>query len=473
MLFFQKFLILRAISSAAPGQIANPYRQILRRRVPEPLLALLIFLMGVFLWDNHFGVATGYEQGTCQMALLKSDRDLRLAEATTGLPGWLRWSLAIPDREEALETAVASLDALGREGALDGEGAYALVILDALRRGDNPADGLFTSFGLPGRPDPNLVLRRIEKNEDSWWDREYLREIKLVSESQVELHAGTADGDPRNRELALRAVVARGGVWLLVMAGSVCLPAMFRSFRAALKSTGRGYPGRWPIGLGLGVFLMAYLASLGFGKLLDWLISGALTGDGKPPIPLSPPVFVLLDGAARFLPALVAVGFLFRGGGHAISRLGLNAKPEGRLVLGSFALVTFIDLVLQRTVGPYGELDPSGGLSPMEVGRWGLVMTVTSACLAAPIAEEILFRGVLFRSLANRLRIPAATLLSAAVFSLVHFYDAYGLMSVGVLGAACALCFASSGRLTSAILLHMLYNSAIKIPEWIVYHAPL
>ena len=150
-----------------------------------------------------------------------------------------------------------------------------------------------------------------------------------------------------------------------------------------------------------------------------------------------------------------------------------HQQPDGGLILGTFALLTAIDQLLRRGIGADAPPDPTGGLSPMESGPWGLILALSSACIAAPVAEEILYRGVLFRSLANRLRVPAATLLSAAVFAIVHFYNAYGLVSVGVFGAACALCFAANGRLVSAIVLHSLYNSAIKIPEWIVYHAPL
>jgi len=471
--FFEKRPTFRGIDSHAPKPATNPYRQILRRHVPEPLLALLMFVMGVWLWNNHFGPAIAYDQNTCRMALLKIDRDLRLAEATDHLPPLLRSALAIEDRQAALKTAVDALDVLGAENALDDEGKYALAILEALRRGINPAQGTFLDLGLPGPPDVKAVIRRIADGEDPWWDREYLKQTGRLSTSEVALHAGTSEGDPRNHELALRAIVARGAVWVLVIAGLGFLPRVFRSFSRALRSRGTGYVGAWPMALGLGVFLMAYLASIGFGRTIDLLISGNLSGDGAAPVVLPSWLFALMDAATRFLPPLVALGFLFRRSRHAVDRLGLAARPDGALVLGTFALLAMIDQVLKHTLGASAAPDPPGGLSPMESGPSGLVLAVTSACLAAPIAEEILYRGVLFRSMANRLRVPAATLISAALFAIVHFYSAYGLVSVGIFGATCALCFAATGRLTTAILLHVLYNSAIKIPEWIVYHAPL
>ena len=169
----------------------------------------------------------------------------------------------------------------------------------------------------------------------------------------------------------------------------------------------------------------------------------------------------------------MALGFLYRRGGHVGSRLGLFAKPDLFLILGTFTLLTMIDFGLKHAFSGRMDHDPTGGLVSSEAGWWGLVLALASACLAAPVAEEILYRGVLFRSLANGIRVPAATLFSAAVFAVVHFYEPYGLVSVGIFGAACALCFAASGSLATAILLHMLYNFVIKVPEWIVYHAPL
>jgi membrane protease YdiL (CAAX protease family) len=85
----------------------------------------------------------------------------------------------------------------------------------------------------------------------------------------------------------------------------------------------------------------------------------------------------------------------------------------------------------------------------------------------------MLYRGVLFRAARNRIGVIPAALVSSTVFALLHFYDGYGLASVAVFGFSCALVYAGTGSLTTVIVLHMLYNSAIKIPEWIVYHAPL
>ncbi len=449
----------------------NPYRQILRRHFPEPVLALLIFLMGVWLWDNHLGPTAGYERDTCRMALLKLDRDLRLAESSQHLPPLVRKLLAIGEIPEIVNDGVAGLSLLAREHALDEDGAYALVILHSVAHGKNPVEGPFSSLGLPGPPDPRGVMRRFIEGEDRWWDREYLRGVGESGslEHSARLLAGMDDA--RNFDLLKRTALARGAVLAIAALGLAFIPATLRAWRRALKSEPRGYTGSWNLGTGLGIFLLAYLSAIGFGMLIDTLLSGR--PDAPDSIVLPPPVLALLYGATQFLPALIALAFLFRKARHAVSRLGLGAPPEIGLILGSFALLTAADFILRRTLGEAMPPDPAGGLSSSEAGFWGLALALSSVCLAAPIAEEILYRGILFRSLANRLRVPAATILSAAVFALAHFYNLYGLASVAITGIACALCFAASGRLSTAIALHALYNAAIKLPEWIFYHASL
>jgi membrane protease YdiL (CAAX protease family) len=467
LLFFKKTAMLRAID-APPAQ--NPYRMILRRRMPEPVLALLLFLMGVWLWDNHFGHEMGYEDDACRMALVKIDRDLRLAESAKEFPPWLRTAAGIESLEDTIQISVESLAILGTENALDVEGAYALAILDAMRHGNNPVRGPFSDPRLPGPPDPRIIIGRVADGQDSWWDRQYLIGFGNQGAIEIGLKPPTAEEDSRNRELTLRAVICRCAVWVFALVGVFFVPRTLGAFMRALRSRSKGYVGRISANFGLGVFLLAYLASVGFERFLSAVIAGEFTDR---PIYLEPPVLAALDAATRFLPALVALSFLYRRGGHVGSRLGLFAKPDLFLILGTFTLLTVIDFGLKHAFSGRMDHDPTGGLTSSESGWWGLVLALVSACLAAPVAEEILYRGVLFRSLANGLRVPAATLFSALVFAVVHFYEPYGLVSVGIFGAACALCFAASGNLATAILLHMLYNFVIKVPEWIVYHAPL
>jgi membrane protease YdiL (CAAX protease family) len=234
--------------------------------------------------------------------------------------------------------------------------------------------------------------------------------------------------------------------------------------KRGLHTRPAGYGGSWPLPLGVTVFLVATLAWIGFNTALDFGIA-SLPG-------LHPLAAILLDSAARLLPALIALGLLFKRPSHAVRVLGLDRPLEPCRVLGVFSLLMIADLLLRALLGG-GSVEPGGGLSAGEEGIWGLAFAVISACLLAPLVEEILYRGVLFPSFRNRLGALSAGIISSAIFALLHFYDGFGLLSVGFFGLACAMLYASTGSLLACIALHLLYNSSIKLPEWLIYHGPL
>jgi membrane protease YdiL (CAAX protease family) len=170
---------------------------------------------------------------------------------------------------------------------------------------------------------------------------------------------------------------------------------------------------------------------------------------------------------------MIALGLLFRKPSHAVRVLGLNRPVETKTILGIFSLLMITDQFLRHFLGSASSTDPGGGLSASEAGLWGLAFAITSACLLAPVAEELLYRGVLFRSFWNRFGVLPAAVMSSLVFALFHFYDGYGLASVWVFGLACAMLYAATGSLVAAVALHVLYNTSIKLPEWLIYHLPL
>jgi membrane protease YdiL (CAAX protease family) len=81
------------------------------------------------------------------------------------------------------------------------------------------------------------------------------------------------------------------------------------------------------------------------------------------------------------------------------------------------------------------------------------------AVVAAPLVEEYLFRGLVFKGLRRTMRPAVAILASAAIFAIVHppvsFVPVFGL------GVAAALAFEGSGSLLAPILAHALYNGAV------------
>ena len=63
-----------------------------------------------------------------------------------------------------------------------------------------------------------------------------------------------------------------------------------------------------------------------------------------------------------------------------------------------------------------------------------LVLQVLSLVVWAPVVEEIIFRGALYRYLRGYVRWWAAVFITALCFGLVHPYTTAGLVQVGIIG---------------------------------------
>jgi membrane protease YdiL (CAAX protease family) len=80
--------------------------------------------------------------------------------------------------------------------------------------------------------------------------------------------------------------------------------------------------------------------------------------------------------------------------------------------------------------------------------------------IAAPVSEEVCFRGMLFGGLRERMPRVAAALLSGAIFGALHALT--GVSAVPPLiafGFILALLYEKTGSIVPCILLHMLNNS--------------
>ena len=88
--------------------------------------------------------------------------------------------------------------------------------------------------------------------------------------------------------------------------------------------------------------------------------------------------------------------------------------------------------------------------------RWWLGFT---AVICAPLAEEYLFRGLLYRALDREWGGWPAVLASAVFFAIYH--PATSWLPVAAVGVACALLFKQSRRLWPCVVLHTVYNAVV------------
>jgi len=92
-------------------------------------------------------------------------------------------------------------------------------------------------------------------------------------------------------------------------------------------------------------------------------------------------------------------------------------------------------------------------------------LAVVLAVAVAPVAEELFFRGMFYRSIRDRSGIAAGVALSALLFGVVHvvaapWQDVVFLQTVMVAtGAGLALIYERRANLVASIAAHMAFNT--------------
>jgi membrane protease YdiL (CAAX protease family) len=159
---------------------------------------------------------------------------------------------------------------------------------------------------------------------------------------------------------------------------------------------------------------------------------------------------VVLWLARRALPGRLAV----LGWAPASARACGRAALQG---LGIFVAAGVVGAFLPPPhdgLGPLGRLDQMGPLSRLA----GALLAV----VAAPMVEELLFRGVLYTGLARRWSPAAAGTTTTLVFVALHVLQlgAYwpGWLFIGLVGALALRARVRAGSLLPAIALHATYN---------------
>ncbi len=85
----------------------------------------------------------------------------------------------------------------------------------------------------------------------------------------------------------------------------------------------------------------------------------------------------------------------------------------------------------------------------------------TQLAMLAPLTEETLFRGVLFRSLTGRLGIVGALVATSTLFAVLHPQLPLGFLGIFVLGTIFNTLYLLRGSLAPCIFAHALNNAAV------------
>lgn len=130
------------------------------------------------------------------------------------------------------------------------------------------------------------------------------------------------------------------------------------------------------------------------------------------------------------------------------------------IMVGVFVAFYILSAIWVAAIGenPDEELPDELGADESDVA---LVFVLLMVTLGAPVAEEFLFRGFLFRALRNWKGVIPATMIGGAVFGLIHAgsADAVALLPLALLGAGLCLLYHWTGSLYPCVALHAINNA--------------
>ncbi len=225
---------------------------------------------------------------------------------------------------------------------------------------------------------------------------------------------------------------------------------------------------------GLGVFAGSFLVALLAASSLGLAWAGARGLDqAEVPRDLG---FAVLSSVGLWVGFLGLPLLWSRWAGGPARLLGLRARwvdlPLGLAVgLGS-TLVTFVVSSIALSDQELEALESKArDTVDRASGPAAAALLVVVLCVATPLAEEVFFRGVLFRSLHRVAGLVVAVPLAGLVFGLVH-YDpdpvpgvvvAVQLGLLALFGMALCVLVHRTGRLGASIVAHAAFNSVTVI----------
>jgi membrane protease YdiL (CAAX protease family) len=121
-------------------------------------------------------------------------------------------------------------------------------------------------------------------------------------------------------------------------------------------------------------------------------------------------------------------------------------------------LLLFLTVRIARYFDLHPPVQPIHQLLFVEQSPAVLVLTILLASFIGPVAEEALFRGVIFGMIRRKRSRWTAMLISGAVFSAVHT-NLIGFLPIMALGCVLADLYERTGSLISPIAVHILHNT--------------
>jgi membrane protease YdiL (CAAX protease family) len=189
------------------------------------------------------------------------------------------------------------------------------------------------------------------------------------------------------------------------------------------------------------------------------------------------PVTVLQNIAFFGVPA----GFINVWYGEPLRRIGLPLLPPRRAVVSGLILGVAVLLLSSLTgfgveklaehfrylpwVARMLDYERTNAVAQMasslhHSGPLGLILGFFTVAIAAPLGEEMLFRGFALSALARRFGQGWGIVLSALLFAAPHSYSLLGISVIFLMGLILGYVYRTGGSLWTVILIHAVNNGA-------------
>ncbi len=265
------------------------------------------------------------------------------------------------------------------------------------------------------------------------------------------------------------ALLASGTLLLIVGAAHLY---MHRKWGRALAIPRIAGPSLLPIDAVICLLLFVTTGSF-LASLLNVLMSGS--AEATPPVETVSavsPRMIAVNAAAQLINVFVVIAVVRARLGQSFDAWGLTTRNFVRQLGGAVViyiavwpictLLVHLSAFALRFFG-VEELPEHGAIRTLldaDSPAWIRALTILSAVILAPIVEELIFRGVLFRAIAQASSSfwPAA-FISGLAFGLIHYSVPHTILPLVVFGVVLAYAYARSGSLTLVILIHAVFNA--------------
>jgi hypothetical protein len=142
--------------------------------------------------------------------------------------------------------------------------------------------------------------------------------------------------------------------------------------------------------------------------------------------------------------------------GFAWGDIGFGLAMGVAVIVGS----SVANLIVQEIVRAILGHVPTSSTVASELHGWATIPLTVLIAAAAPVCEELFFRGFLYQALKQRFRLGTATIVSAAAFAFVHFQP-LNFVGLTVGGVILAVTFEQRRSLVSSMVAHATLNALV------------